>query len=209
DILTASEVLAVNQDPLGIQATKVRDDGNSEVLSKKLNGSGIRAVALLNRNTVAANITVSWSEIGLASGSATVRDLWAKVDRGSFTNSYTVNVPAHGAALLKITGAEGPTPTPVPPPSGDRYVSDLTATLATNGWGPVEKDMSNGEQAGGDGHPLTLNTVTYAKGLGTHANSDVRYNLGANCSSFTASVGLDDEVSDASASVVFQVWADG
>lgn len=208
DILTASEVLAVNQDPLGIQATKVRDDGNSEVLSKKLNGSGIRAVALLNRNTVAANITVSWSEIGLAAGSATVRDLWAKVDRGSFSNSYTVSVPAHGTALLKITGAEGPTPTPVPPPSGDQYVSDLTATLSTNGWGPMEKDKSNGEQAAGDGVTITLNGVTYAKGLGVHAASEVRYNVGANCNTFTASVGVDDEKTTAS-TIIFQVYGDG
>src|SRR6185436_696220 len=68
------------------------------------------------------------------------------------------------------------------------FVSDLTYTVTTNGWGPVEKDKSNGEQAAGDGHTLTLNGVTYAKGLGVHAASEVRYNLGANCNTFTASV---------------------
>jgi hypothetical protein len=73
----------------------------------------------------------------------------------------------------------------------------------------VEKDMSNGEQAAGDGHTITLNGTTYTKGLGVHASAEVRYNLGANCSSFTSDVGVDDEVSDATALVVFQVYGDG
>ena len=46
------------------------------------------------------------------------------------------------------------------------YLSDLSWTQSTNGWGPVEKDMSNGEQAAGDGHTITLNGVTYARGWG-------------------------------------------
>ena len=49
------------------------------------------------------------------------------------------------------------------------YLSDLTPTSAANGWGPYEKDMSNGEQAAGDGGPLTIRGVVYAKGLGVHA----------------------------------------
>ncbi|GAB4201619.1 MAG: hypothetical protein OHK0022_23820 [Roseiflexaceae bacterium] len=87
------------------------------------------------------------------------------------------------------------------------YLSDLSWTSATNGWGPVEKDKSNGEQAAGDGLTITLNGTTYAKGLGVHAASDVRYSLGGACSVFQSDIGLDDE--KAGGSVVFQVWADG
>ena len=76
-----------------------------------------------------------------------------------------------------------------------------------NGWGPVEKDQSNGESGSGDGRTLTLNGQTFAKGLGAHAASDVRYNLGGSCSRFKASVGVDDEVGT-QGSVVFQVYAD-
>jgi hypothetical protein len=66
-----------------------------------------------------------------------------------------------------------------PPTSGSTtYVSDLTWVSATNGHGPVEKDKSNGENLAGDGRTLTLNGVTYAKGLGVHAASEVVYNLG-------------------------------
>ncbi|MCU1328810.1 MAG: hypothetical protein JWN34_4180 [Bryobacterales bacterium] len=96
-----------------------------------------------------------------------------------------------------------------PPPSGTSYVSDLNATSTVNGWGPVEKDMSNGENAAGDGRPLTIRGTVFAKGLGTHAGSDVRYNLGGACSLFSATIGTDDESTSGPSSVVFQVWGDG
>ena len=82
---------------------------------------------------------------------------------------------------------------PGPAAATTTYVSDMTWTQATNGWGPVEKDMSNGESGAGDGRTITLNGVTYSKGLGVHAISDVRYAI-ANCTRFKASVGVDDEV---------------
>ena len=89
------------------------------------------------------------------------------------------------------------------------YLSDLPfATPPTNGWGPVERDMSNGGSGAGDGHTLTLNGVTYAKGLGVHAISDVAFNLGAAYGTFVSDVGIDDEVSSGG-SVIFQVFADG
>ena len=88
------------------------------------------------------------------------------------------------------------------------YVSDLTPTATINGWGPVEKDKSNGEQGLGDGKVLTLNNVTYAKGLGVHAASDITYSLGGNYTRFISDIGVDDEAGN-NGSVVFQVWADG
>jgi uncharacterized delta-60 repeat protein len=79
---------------------------------------------------------------------------------------------------------------------------------ATNGYGPFETDRSNGEAAAGDGKPLTLNGVVYARGFGVHANGALVYSLqnlkGAVCSTFTASIGVDDEVG-ANGSVRFQV----
>ena len=88
------------------------------------------------------------------------------------------------------------------------YLSDLAYTVTSNGWGPAEKDQSNGEQAAGDGKPITLNGTVYAKGLGVHAVSDIRYTM-SNCTSFTASVGVDDEVITTRGSIVFQVYLDG
>ena len=89
------------------------------------------------------------------------------------------------------------------------YLSDLTWTYMTNGWGPVERDRSNGEDLQGDGRTITLNGVAYTKGLGTHALSEVRYNLAGQYTTFASDIGVDDEVTSPESSVVFEVWADG
>ncbi|WP_405560176.1 beta-galactosidase [Streptomyces canus] len=138
------------------------------------------------------------------------------------TANYTVTPPSepvHYAVLsatAKLTQpgrpgtVTGVRAVQVPPPalSADAYVSDLTLVKAVNGWGPVEKDSSNGEDAAGDGRPLSIGGTTYAKGLGVHANSQVRVYLGGGCTRFTATAGVDDEVGDGG-SVSFQVIADG
>jgi NPCBM/NEW2 domain len=84
------------------------------------------------------------------------------------------------------------------PPTTDASLSDLPFVTATNGWGPVERDRSNGENAAGDGHALTVDGTTYPKGLGVHAASDVGFYLGGRCTAFTATVGVDDEVGNSS-----------
>ncbi len=116
DILTAPEVIAVDQDPAGVQGVKVADNGAGlQVWAKRLQQTGAVAVALLNRSGGTATITANWSAIGLASGSATVRDLWARVDRGSYTNAYSASVPSHGTVLVKIVGTQGTTTSRVGP----------------------------------------------------------------------------------------------
>ncbi|MEU0966146.1 NPCBM/NEW2 domain-containing protein [Streptomyces sp. NPDC005917] len=95
-----------------------------------------------------------------------------------------------------------------PPPAGSSYLSDLPWLSAGNGWGPVERDTSNGETAAGDGHRLTVGGVVYAKGLGTHAQSAIDYYTGKACEKVTADVGVDDEEA-AKGTVSFEVWADG
>ncbi len=93
-------------------------------------------------------------------------------------------------------------------PSDAVYLSDLAWISAANGWGSVEKDMSLGDLAAGDGGPITLDGKPYSKGLGAHAYSDIVYHLGDGYRRFIADVGVDDEVGDRG-SVVFEVWADG
>ncbi|MET9430673.1 endo-alpha-N-acetylgalactosaminidase family protein [Streptomyces sp. NPDC003036] len=95
-----------------------------------------------------------------------------------------------------------------PPPTTDAWASDLDWASARSGWGPVERDMSNGGTASGDGTPLRIGGVAYAKGLGTHAPATVRYYLGGKCAAFTAEVGVDDAQATRG-SVQFTVLADG
>lgn len=96
----------------------------------------------------------------------------------------------------------------VAPPAGGGYLSDLPQLSAANGWGPVEKDTSNGESGAGDGSPLTIGGEVFAKGLGVHADSAVEFYTGGACSTVTARVGVDDE-KGAKGTVAFEVWADG
>lgn len=94
-------------------------------------------------------------------------------------------------------------------PDGINSLTYERALSATNGWGPVETDRSNGEQTGGDGKPLTLGGVQYPKGYGVHAPSELSYSLAgtdrAKCVRFKAQIGIDDEVGN-QGSAAFQVW---
>ena len=77
---------------------------NLQVWSKPLAGANTRAVALFNRGTAAASITVQWSALGIPTGAATVRDLWSHTDLGSFSGSYLASsIPSHGVVMLKVT----------------------------------------------------------------------------------------------------------
>ncbi|WP_416958817.1 glycoside hydrolase family 27 protein [Streptomyces sp. Agncl-13] len=99
------EIIAVDQDPLAVQGVRVASDSVGDVYSKVLEGHGQRAVVLLNRSDQPALRTVQFADTALG-GPVQVRDLRARVDRGTYTGSYTVEVPAHGTALLKLTGAD-------------------------------------------------------------------------------------------------------
>lgn len=100
DLLTNDEVIDIDQDILGKQATRVSKDGFYEVWSKPLH-DGTIAVALFNRFFERGDIQVKWSDIGVT-GRQPVRDLWRKKNLSSFDGQYTASVPAHGAVLLKI-----------------------------------------------------------------------------------------------------------
>jgi alpha-galactosidase len=103
DILTNREVIAIDQDPLGRQGRKVRDDGDLEVWARELADGG-RAVILLNRGAQEATIAVQWPEIGYpATVPALVRDLWAHRDVGKLTGRYEAVVPAHGVVMVRVT----------------------------------------------------------------------------------------------------------
>ena len=106
-VLTNTDVIAVDQDPLGAQGKLVATPAtNLQVWSKTLSGTNARAVALLNRTSGSASITVQWSTLGLPAGSATVRDLWSHTELGTIANSYTATaIPSHGVVMLKVASS--------------------------------------------------------------------------------------------------------
>ncbi|MGW4471229.1 NPCBM/NEW2 domain-containing protein [Nonomuraea sp. NPDC004354] len=119
----------------------------------------------------------------------------------SAATSYTFTVKAKDAAG-NVSGASNAV-TVTTSGGAAVFLSDLnwTGTPAI-GWGTLHKDRSV------DGHTITLNGTTYAKGLGTHATSSITYLLNGAYSRFQSDVGVDDEVG-ANATVTFEVWGDG
>jgi len=102
EILTNREVIAVNQDPLGLQGRRVKREGDREVWSKQLADGG-RAVVLFNRGSQAAELSVSWTDIGYPQNlPAQVRDLWAAKDLGKLSGQFTAKVPSHGVVMISV-----------------------------------------------------------------------------------------------------------
>src|SRR4051794_8070808 len=192
--------------PAGGQATvtsAVRNYGRAKITDVRITGDAgdgwtIDPTTAWHAKSVKTNaaFTTQWrltAPAGVAPGSYPV----------TFTASYRygrhVGQVRYRASALVLP----------PAPSGPVDLSTIARVSATNGWGPVEKDMSNGETAAGDGNPLTLRGTVYPKGLGAHAESDVTYYLGGNCTKLTADVGIDDETASKGGDVIFQIFADG
>ncbi|USU08365.1 glycoside hydrolase family 27 protein [Sphingomonadaceae bacterium OTU29MARTA1] len=102
-ILLNQEVIAVDQDPLGQQGRRIRDDGDLEVWARPL-ADGSRAVILFNRSAAPASVSVAWPELGLTTRvKAEVRDLWAHKSLGRKTGSFAATVAPHGVVMVKVT----------------------------------------------------------------------------------------------------------
>ncbi|MFB9907650.1 NPCBM/NEW2 domain-containing protein [Allokutzneria oryzae] len=203
DILTNRDVIALNQDSLGIQATEISNTNGSHVLAKPLDNGDV-AVALFNETGSATTISTTAVAAGLGNaGSYRLKDLWSKAV-SSTSGAISASVPAHSTVVYRVsrTGAFAA------PPKGTSQLSSLRPSLSANAWGPVEIDRSNGERPAADGRPLTIGGTKYDRGLGVHARSEVRYYLGGKCSRFQAWVGVDDETGD-EGSVSMEIWTGG
>ena len=105
--------------------------------------------------------------------------------------------PSPGAVTFTV---KTPAPPP-PPPLPDVWLSDLTPRSATQAWGSLKKDRAT------EGNPLKIGGVTFEKGLGTHARSEIVFDLKPEYELFSAYVGVDQETG--SGTVTFEVWLDG
>jgi len=100
NVLCNSEVIAVDQDPLGRQARILRQTDGEFVLVKELE-DGSKAVGLFNLGQQPAQLAISWTELGI-SGKQRVRDLWRQNDLGKFNHEFKTEVPRHGVMLVRL-----------------------------------------------------------------------------------------------------------
>ncbi len=103
NLLSNDEVLAVDQDALGLGAAKIAVDGMGEIWARPL-ADGSVAAGLLNANLIAQNVTFDLAAAGLEGGWR-VRDLWRQKDEGEARGVYTVRVPGHATHLVRLSPA--------------------------------------------------------------------------------------------------------
>ena len=176
------------------------------------------AIGLTATATGGSTVSVSWTNTAT---NQTGYEVDRSVDGTHFTSIATL--PAGAVAYadsglsagtkyyyrVLATNAAGASPasniasaTTLSAGSAQTYLSDLTWTSATTGYGSIQKDASI------NGNPITLRRTVYPKGLGTHASSTIAYNLGGAYTTFLCDVGVDDET-NGQGSVDFQVLGDG
>jgi alpha-galactosidase len=203
DILTAAEVLRVNQDARGVQGYKVYDNGDQEVYNKPLQ-DGTTAVLLLNKNSQPASITVTWDMIGL-SGRQKVRDLWRGKDMGRYSDSFTAeDLPQHGHMFLKVGSKGKPIRTPEGVPldkyavtqPGTTYLSDLYYIWRSGNAPEYDRNF--------EGKPIVIDGTTFDRGFGCKATSKIMFKLNGAADRFKAVIGLDPAYQGAEA-VSFKV----
>jgi len=192
NILTAPEVIEINQDPRGHQGYKVFEKDGAEIYNKPLS-DGTTAVLLLNKGKKKTDLTVKWKQIGLK-GAQKVRDLWEQKDLGTFRGSFTARNLGQDELLLIRVGTRGrpPIPGPKPVPSEKYTIAKGKTTFLSDiyyvmkgGNAPVMNKNFNGK-------PLQINGTQFDKGLGCKSKSTVMYELDGLGDRFHAIAVMDD-----------------
>ncbi|MDN3354218.1 NPCBM/NEW2 domain-containing protein [Actinomadura sp. DC4] len=171
DMLTNRDVLAVDQDRLGLQGTKIASQGSGDVWVRRL-ADGDRAVALLNRGTTPLTITTSASATGLRHADRyTLNDLWSHT-RTESAGVIRASVPPGSAVLYRVsagapgglppaTALDAPTVPATPGWAGDLALpgtpTQVTAAFVNTGRTPVTDvrltlDAPSGWKGGGTAH---------------------------------------------------------
>jgi len=113
NLLTNDEVIAVNQDPMGKQAVKVKEADGVQVWKKEMQDGSIAVGLFYTGSNIPAEafawddelktkkITISWDELGI-NGKQNVRDLWRQTDLGTFDSGFEAEVNYHGVVLVGV-----------------------------------------------------------------------------------------------------------
>ncbi len=226
DIFGNTDIIAIDQDPAGNQATLVHDSSDLQILVKTL-ANGEKAVAIFNRGSGDYDVDLSATHLKFSDAAPIeLTDLWSKKS-ASFTKRTKLRVKpretlifrAHGTRALQdgyylseqpgsVNPAVDGIKQPTPDPSIFRTAAGWGGTGGAGdrpsyaGWGGARADSAP------YGQLLQVAGKRFAAGLGILANSrlEVR-NSGAK--RFTTLVGVDDSASDKSSDVTFFIYGDG
>lgn len=111
-VLTNKELIAVNQDKLGIQGYKHADENDLEVWVKPLSDGW--AVTFLNRSASTLKLEYDWKTqkfsdpdfghvLDFSKETFKIKDLWTGKQAGTTAKAYKANLGSHDVITLKIT----------------------------------------------------------------------------------------------------------
>ena len=226
DIFGNANLIAVNQDPAGHQATVAFDSDSLQILVKTL-ANGDKAVALFNRGLAPVDAVLTAGHLKFRDDQAVaLTDLWTG-EQSRFTGEQALKVAprqtlvfiakgsrtrADGLYLSEQPGNINPAvdgvTAPAPDPTIFRSIPGWRSTRGLGerpiyaGWGGAQPDATPYNQ------PLAIAGKTYASGIGVLANSRLEIrNKGY--SRLTAMAGVDDSAADSRHGVRFAVYGDG
>jgi alpha-galactosidase len=101
-LLMNPEVLAVNQDPLGIPAGRVKQIGRCDIWTKRLADSSL-AVSVINRGSSLQELRLKARDIGLRDTPKLARNLWTQQDVADFKADLPLEIKPHETILLKVS----------------------------------------------------------------------------------------------------------
>jgi len=190
-VLTAPELIAVNQDPRGIQGYRVFNEEGREVYNKPL-ADGTTAVLLLNKKRDKADITVRWDQIGL-SGSQPVRDLWAREELGEFTDAFTAcDLGQHEHRVIKVGRIGPPLPGPAPMPLEKYTVTRRGETCLSDLYYIWKRGSTPTYDTAYGGGPIQTAGHTFTKGIGVKGKCALMFMVNGYADRFRATVAIDN-----------------
>jgi alpha-galactosidase len=112
EVLTNREVIALNQDSLGVQALRYAVKDSVETWMKPLK-NGDWALCFLNRSVSPKTVEFNWQnevvydtvskrQLNTNNTTYTIRDLWTKKDGGNTKKPLKTTVPAHDVLVLRL-----------------------------------------------------------------------------------------------------------
>ena len=226
NILGNADIIALNQDPAGNQATVAYDSSDLQILVKTLS-DGDKAVAIFNRASGAYDVNLQAAQMKYRDDAPVeLTDLWTK-QLTRFTKETKLHVEPRETLIFRTRGTRALTdgfylseqPGTVNPAVDGvtRPIADPTIFRTAAGWGGTRGAGDRPQYAGWGGaradsapygQTLQIARKTYSSGIGILANSrlEVR-NDGYR--RFAVKVGVDDSATDKTRAVTFTVYGDG
>jgi len=102
DLLGNEEIIRVNQDKLGVQGSRVSQNGDLEVWAGPVENGEVAAV-LFNRGSTQNTISIDFTVAGFKGTTAHIRDLIEKKDLGTFQNKFDAVVDSHSVVMVRLS----------------------------------------------------------------------------------------------------------